>query len=650
MRVRVLNICCLFFLLISGLSFAQEKKSKADILFFEYAYSDAVAEYLKESVKAPLSNQQQLNLGDSYLKLGNYKKAVDTYLQVYKRDTTMSEYHFNRMLVAMGRTSGRERVKAFLGTKRNSLANELLENADFNLEILQSGVGQDLEYTISHLNANSPQSDFSPAFYGDKLLFASSRPQGSRKEVYNPSGEGYLDIFIGKVGRDGQILNPNPFTAIPDSRFHEATPYYSSDLNGIFYIRSNVRGKSMVFDENGKNALAIGLKADDGSFDFLLRDLSTSFYYPFYDAETEKLYFAANFDDSLGGTDIYFVYTVKGQIRSSPINLGPRINTPGNEISPYIHNNSLYFSSDIFYGLGGMDVYKSEMGSDDFFSIPVNLGKGINTEKDDFAFILKDNAGGGLMGYFASNRVGGQGKDDIYRFQVDGEPGIKTLIFRGKLTKAGTSFAVPGATIQLLDKEDNLIKEVMSENDGSYRMEVPWRDYARITIAKDQYSFFSETYDKKALETMPEDQNLDVDLSFLEDLLRKTEGKTVVRLNKFFFDKNLSTVTPTIAAELDKFVEVAKGFPDLQFNIEAHTDSRGGTATNLRLSQQRADAIKQYLLSKGVQESSIKSAVGYGEDQIVNNCKNGVYCLEVLHKQNERHLIVVENYDLSVNN
>ena len=112
----------------------------------------------------------------------------------------------------------------------------------------------------------------------------------------------------------------------------------------------------------------------------------------------------ANFEEGYGGTDIYYVNTNNGQIMSSPVNLGPRINSPGNEIAPYIFNNSLYFSSDVFYGLGGMDIYKSNIMDVDKFSIPINLGRGINTTSDDFGFIIRNGASGDFEGYFSSKR------------------------------------------------------------------------------------------------------------------------------------------------------------------------------------------------------------------------------------------------------
>lgn len=643
--MRVKGVFVIWFLMISGVITAQAEKSRADILFFEYAYSDAIKEYYKEMNQAPLTNQQLLNLADSFFKIRNYRQAAEKYLEVYKADSTMSNHHFNKMLQSMTKTSGMDRAKAFLATKTTSLSKELLENADFNFDLLQSIDGIPLQVKIFNINANSPQSDFAPSFYGDKLLFSSGRPQES-KSTYTPSGEGYLDILVGKVGLGGQIVNPNPFTGIPESKFHEGTPYYSQEINTIFYVLSNaVKGK-LSFDDNGKNALALGAVGGNGTFTYLLRDLSTSFYYPFYDASTSRLYFAANFEDSLGGTDIYYVNTNNGQIMSAPINLGPRINTPGNEISPFIFENSFYFSSDIFYGLGGMDIYKSEMGSQNFFSIPINLGKEVNSDKDDFGFIMKDNIGAGLIGYFSSNREGGKGNDDIYGFLVSEKPGLKTLVIGGEITNSGSNSDVSKASVKILDGEGILIKEIYTAENGTYRAEVPWMDALKLEISKERYSSFTQTYDKSEIEQLENNITLDAELTFLDDLVQEREGQTVIKMNKFFFAPRTYTLTPEITAELDKAVEAVQKFPKLQLRIEAHTDSRGGSLTNFRLSQQRADAIKGYLLEKGVPSSNILYTVGYGEEKITNQCKNGVFCLEILHKQNERHLIVVLNYDL----
>ncbi|MGB5663751.1 OmpA family protein [Eudoraea sp.] len=634
------------FLFVSSFSFAQDKKSKGDDFFFEYKYPQAIIEYKKEKNEKPLSKKQILNLADSYLRTNNYKNAMDTYLSIYKEDTEISTYHFNNMLQAMAKTSGQDRVKAFLATKTDVLSNELLENAEFNYELQDSEIANDLNYQIFNINSNGPASDFSPSFYkDDKLLFTSTRSLKANNKKGNKEKE-YLEIFVAKVGVDGQILNPNPFLDVPASDFHQATPFYSEAKDAVFYVSSNTQEDQLTFDENGKNSLAVMMAAGEESAQYLLRDPSTSFYYPFYDANTSRLYFAANFPDGFGGTDLYYVDTNEGKIMSAPINLGSRINTPGNEVSPFVFENSLYFASDIFYGLGGMDIYKSEMQGDESFSIPVNLGLGLNSAEDDFGFIIKNNKTEGLTGYFSSNRAEGKGKDDIYGFNVDEKPGLKTLVLRGKVTNSGSKEGVSKAAVRIYDTEQNLIKEIYSNEDGTYRLEIPWRESIVLEVSKERYSSQIQSFDKTATENLEANGSVDMNLLFLDDLVEEKEDQTVLKLKKFYFQKGRSVITPEVAAELDKAVLVVKSFPQLQLRIESHTDSRGGGATNFRLSQQRADAIKDYLEQHGVSTSNILYAIGYGEDKIINSCKNGVYCLEQLHNQNERQLIVVLNYDL----
>ena len=361
-------------------------------MFFEYQYQGAIREYLKEMKSQPLSTQQYLNLAESYMKLSNYERAANTYLEIYSKDSVFSVYHLNKMLQAMSFTKGTDSVRTFLKGNQSIFTPELVENANFNFELRVNGDNSSDASAVFNVNDNSPQADFAPSFYRDQLLFTSARSLNTKRK-YEPSGESFLDIFVARLNAKGDIVATRPFNGIPNFEFHQGTPYFSEALDAVFYIRSNEENGDLVFDDNGKNSLALGSSDRNGNFRFLLKDLSTSFYYPFYDAESGKLYFAANFEDSLGGTDIYYVYTNNGLIMSSPINLGPRINTPGNEIAPYIFEGSLYFASDVFYGLGGMDTYKSEILEDNIYSIPVNLGKGLNSEEDDFGFIIKELSG-----------------------------------------------------------------------------------------------------------------------------------------------------------------------------------------------------------------------------------------------------------------
>lgn len=635
----------LLFSLLTCISFGQDgKMSKGDAYFYSYAYEAAIREYQKQMSDGKLiSNEQLLNLADSYFKTGDYNNASKVYLDINRNDTIMSNHRFNKMLQSMAKTSERERVRAFLKSKSGSLTNELLENADFNYQLLDSNSGEGSGFFVFNLDGNSPQADFSPSFYKDKLLFSSSRGSKSKK-VYEPTGESYLDIFVATLSKNGNISSANRFEGTPETKYHKSTPYFSEQLSRVFYILSNAEGDHLSYDDNGKNSLAIGMVYENGFFRYLLKDLSTSFYYPFYDVDSEKLYFAANFDDGYGGTDLYVVNTNNGQIMSEPINLGPRINTPGNEIAPYIFNNSLYFSSDIFYGLGGMDIYKANVHSDNSFGIPVNLGTGINSVADDFGFIIRENGDEGLIGYYASNKPGGRGKDDIYGFKVTGSPGLKTLSFRGQVVRAKNSDYIDNATVSLFDEQGKIIKEIKTNTDGTFQLEVPWTANTSLKVDKAMFGTYHKKFGKKEMDELG-NSALNIELAYLDDVIDEKENKTVVKMKDFFFAKGKNLVTSDIALELDKAVIVAQNFPGVQLRIETHTDSRGSNSANMKISQERADAIRNYLIQNGVPSSSVIGSQGYGEERLVNNCKNGVYCLDFLHQQNDRTIIVVSNFD-----
>ncbi len=635
-----------FFVMVTSVALGQDFRSDGDKFFYGYAYQDAIKAYQKQMQKGELlTNDQLLNLADSYFRTGDHQNATKIYLDINKKDSIMSDNRLNTMLRSLAKTSEPERVKAFLKSKSGLLSNELFENANFNYEILEDNAVDTSEFKVFNLNINSPQADISPAFYKDRMLFSTSRKNKSKK-IYGPSGESYLDIYIARIGKGGILLGQNSFNGVPKVNYHKSTPFYSESLKSVFYVVSNTdKDGDLLFDEKGKNALAIGMVDSFGKFRYVLKDLSKSFYYPFYDDASSKLYFSANFDDSYGGTDIYYVAMNGGQVMSQPVNLGPRINTPGNEIAPFIHDNSLYFSSDVFYGLGGMDVYKANMQSDGSFGIPVNLGKAINSEQDDFGFIIRENPQGeGLMGYFSSNREGGIGNDDIYGFNAMGTPGLRTLVFRGKVIDTKTTFGMPGASVKVLDSERNILKEVTTKTDGSYRVEIPWREQVALQVSKAKHSIFYKTFGAENQESADKD-NMNIALTRLSDIVEEKEAKTVLRLDNLAFEAGKSELTTSVTDQLTKVAEMVKQFPQIRLRIESHTSSKGRNATNKRISQERADNILNYLREHGVSANNVGSAEGFGEERLLNNCKNGVYCLDFLHDQNERSLFVILNYD-----
>lgn len=628
-----------FFMFLVAMANGQEHTSKGDEYFFAYDYAQAILSYNKDAKKGfVLSSQQKLNLADSYFMTKDYVNANDLYLQQLAKGVKIESKRINRLFRSLEEVGDLAKLNDLINHDSLKLSNQLMENMDFNNRLLsKSVINSNIDFKVFLTDISTSKEEFSPSFYKDKLLYTTSKSSVNSKKAK----EGYLNIFAGKLEENGRVKNSKLFEKIKNSNYHEATPFYSEKLNSIFYVLSNTFEDELEVDEKGKNALAIGMQRIDGDFRYLWRDLSTSFYYPFYDQSNGRLYFAADFGDGYGGTDLYYVTTNNGQVMSAPVNLGPRINTLGNEVAPYIFEGTLYFSSDIFYGLGGMDVYKSELREDDQFSIPVNLGTAINSEKHDFGFIIR-NHGDGLLGYFSSNREGGRGGDDIYGFMVDEKPGLKTLVLYGTVQKDKRGNGVSAASVAVLDGKGEVLKATTTDQDGHYHIEIPWQEEVVVEVFKKRYSTFYKKYDATALEELQKAPFNPI-IAAYDDWVEEKEGQKVLKLRKFYFKKGSSTITPEIAKELDKVVEAVGYFPQMQLRIETHTDSRGGSATNFKITQARSNALKKYLIQQGMPASNILYAVGYGEQKILNDCTNGKFCLEMLHQQNQRSLFVVLN-------
>jgi len=633
---------CFFFLNIMVFTvFAQDVKSAGDRFFFQYKYAQAIEAYEQEKTKEILTNQQYLNLAESYFTIGNYQKAWEVYRMILDSDSIITPYHFNKMLRSLSKIEGVASMHDFLKNDSILLESSWIENAKFNYDILNKKDVATVNYNVFNLNENSTEADFSPTFYKDKLLFTSGRSESTRKKDKNNSNP-YLNILVGKIDLTGDLLNVNSFAGIPKGNFHEATPHYSAELDKIFYVLSNEKDGEMLFDSFGKNALAIGRVDPDGKFNFILKNLSTSFYYPFYDGKSQRLYFAANFSDSYGGTDIYYVSTNQGQIMSAPINMGPQVNTPGNEIAPYVFEGGLYFSSDVFYGYGGMDIYKSNLRGVGSAGVPINLGPGINSTADDFGFIVRNDTKNGLEGYFSSNREGGKGKDDVYGFKLAEKPKLNTIVLEGRTINPNTGVVIGGVNIRVFGEENKVLKELVSEDNGSFAIEVPWQEKITVIANKKKYALYKTYFIAADLKNKKE-TNLYLD--YVDDFVVDREDKKVIDLAKFIFRTKSAQLTPEIKTELDKAVAIIEKFPEFNLKIESHTDSKGGGSSNFKVSQARADAIKKYLIEKGVPSKNILYAIGYGEDHILNQCVNGVYCIDYFHSENRRCLLVVLNYD-----
>ena len=467
-------------------------------------------------------------------------------------------------------------------------------------------------------------------FHGNGIVYSSAKDSSifiTRR--YKWTNQPFLDIYEAKRKNDeGDLTQPKKFSKSINSKYHEASMAFSPDNETIYFTRNNY-GKRLKRGKNGINHLKIyrsrlvnGEWSKAEELPFNSEDYSTG--HPTVSPDGTKMYFVSDRPGGFGETDIYVVNIYPDGGFSEPKNLGRTINTAAKEMFPYITENTLYFSSNRPMGFGGLDVYKSE-GVDDMFNIGVNLGKPINSSRDDFSYII-DAAG--EKGYFASNRKGGKGDDDIYSFVLEANLNAIT----GFVAEAETEEALERAHIALFSATGALLFETMADTTGGYSFKNLSSNTDYTVVAQ------KEGYINDSLQVRTK-ENEGVSVSQYLRQLKRTEPSTVVEMfepSNVYFEFDSSEITTRSAEELDKLVAVLKENEGLSLKIASHTDARGPAAYNRLLSDRRAKSTKQYIVSQGVDPSRIISAVGYGEERLLNPCSDGVPCSPTQHRLNRR--------------
>ena len=321
-----------------------------------------------------------------------------------------------------------------------------------------------------------------------------------------------------------------------------------------------------------------------------------------------------------GGSDLYMVAINSDGSLGTPERLGDNINTEGKELFPYVDSDgTLYFSSNGHLGIGGLDVFYAE-AEQDGFGVVSNMGNGVNSPADDFAYKYDPTS---QSGYVSSNREGGQGSDDIYMVaavEIPCEVTIEVLVIN-----ENTDAAVAGARVDLYDTMGNRLSSKTSNVDGMVSFK------AACDQAHEVQGVLADYESNTAKVEPANDQKVSASIALkpIEQIIVEDQ----IVLNPILFDLDKSNIKPQAAFELDKVVAVMKKYPEMVIAVGSHTDNRATEAYNLTLSEARAQSTVQYIISKGISGKRI-SGKGYGESQLKVSC--GAKCSEAEHQLNRR--------------
>lgn len=615
---------------------------------------------------------------------------------------------------------------------------------------------------------NTKSIEFSPIYYQSGLVFVEAR---ERNSILDPkTGQAYFDLMYADLGPDGMPDKSIFFSPNIQTQYHEGPCTFSQDGNEIFFTRSNMSGGQVVNDEKKRVQLKIyhGVKGAEDWEQITELPFCSDYYsvcHPTLSADGHILVFSSNMPGSLGGMDLYMTKRMKDGW-SEPVNLGPNINSKGNEVFPFFHQDGyLFFSSDGRGGKGGLDLFVTSFAEGTIFKGLQHLSEPFNSNKDDLGLIVSAD---GMSGYFGSDRKPTTGKDDLYRWTSPTSifcfTKMKPLAVKDILVTNESGEVVDMAYVWLIPMNQDgpsLYKEHFNtelvpngDKEGTYYLRLSIQDtlpvasansistrdgrsqmnaddklnyaivvqregyvpYLQVVMGKDIPAVIKLTHEpevsRKCVNTiftvfnssgsnplsganiMLSGQCIKVNLNIYTDpngyieaciptgcpvkaeiqkpgyamhtftftpseedekwtiYLKDAAGLTlpaapiasgtVIVLNDIFYDFNKSAIRKGDAEELNSLANVLKKYPDLTIELTSHTDTRGTAEYNMKLSQQRSESSKSYLVSRGINGARI-TTLAAGESSPRNHCLDGVPCTEEEHQYNRRTEVRITN-------
>lgn len=599
------NTILFFFVLFNFSLLAQNKYTKvADNLFERYEYVQATQEYLLLVEKGKSDPYVYKQLGECYYNMFNTVESAKWYALAVKTEQDSETYfNYSQMLKANVQYEEANAQMKVFATKvpTDQRAIEFNKNPNYLPKLIE----KERLFEVKILDVNSDKSDFGAALFGDVLYFSSARNGNGKKYGWNE--EPFLDIYQSNLKPDGSYSEPTPVSEL-NTRFHEGpvsvtadgkTIYFSSEsFNSNLYEKNNAKrlkfGQVHLFKAQNENGVWTAITA----MPFNNKKYSTS--NPSINKEGSVLYFSSNMPGSIGGIDIWKVRVNKDGTYGAPENLGDKINTAGDESFPFVtDDNVLYFASNGLTGFGGLDVFFVDLNKNDE---PTNAGKPVNTEKDDFALTYNTNK---QLGYVSSNR---SGEDHIYSSIPICKGQIKVVIRSLK-----DDAVLKNSKVLILDENSNVIGSQISNEKGEVIYDVDCEKVYIIEAYKDGYMTEKIPLAKFVGGVI----TVNVTIKPIDVIVTETE----IILNPIYFDFNKSNITKQGAEELDKLVYVMSQNDKLMIYVKSHSDSKGDDKYNLALSDKRAKATVQYVISKGIDGVRI-SGKGFGETELKIDCKN----------------------------
>ena len=461
--------------------FGQSSLKKANNHYNNYSYTKVIEKL--EGEKKQINTDAQRKLADSYKITGNFAAADSVYSIIMQAsDKTPQDIYAYAQILKMNAkyAEAQKQMDAYSALNAADSRTKLFnQNKTYTIDLLKDK-GQ---FEVKNLAVNSTEQDFGLTYFKNEIVYTSSKHDiNAAYRRWNGNNLPFLDLYIGKIEENGEITNSKKMSSL-NKKYHEGPSSYNKAGTIIIYTQDNYQSKS----SDGIRKLELMESTfKDGKWSekipFALNDKEYSVGHPSLSADGNTLYFASDMPGGIGGVDIYRVIRNADGTWGKAENLGEKINTEGNEMFPFVHESGMFFfSSDGRPGLGGLDVFVSQLKNNQFTKV-INLGTPVNGSKDDFSFVLNEYK---TKGYFASNREGGKGDDDIYSFNLLKQFQFGKTIKGVALDKSGEILA--NVKVELVDNNGKLISTVVTDKNGAYSFDVENAGAYKLSGQKESY-------------------------------------------------------------------------------------------------------------------------------------------------------------------
>ncbi|SKB58900.1 WD40-like Beta Propeller Repeat [Parapedobacter luteus] len=634
--------------LLAHPAFGQEQpglRERADELFRKYEYANAAILYTKlaDSKRPKLADLERL--AHCYMQMKDYESAENWYARVVGMEDSSEEnlLRYGEVLKVNGKyAEAKVQLETYAArTGDTARVNVAIAGCDSAVVWMANPTAHKLRNEA----VNTSLAEFSVFPMGDKVYYT-GEPDSHMQGVgtYGWTGNSFLRIYTADRAGDNTLHNPViAVNSINNAPYHIGPVAAAHDGKTLYVTRTYPGKEGSVSREDrrkymtNKLELYLYTQTDDDweAMPFAHNDVAAySVGHAALSGDGNILYFVSDMPGGQGGTDIWYCEKQADGSWGTPINAGATINSAGNELFPNIGPNGiLYYASDGFPGMGGLDVFQAT-GSKATWTSPANLGYPVNSARDDFAYITNYEGEEGLAGYLSSNRKGGKGSDDIYGFTYE-RPKI-VIVLRGTTADKNTGDRLPETMVTLYDGTRSIVAKKSSTENGTFEFVLDRNSTYTVLGQKEKYHADSAKVSTVGITTS---DTLEVAL-LLEPVFEV--GKTF-ELENIYYDFDKHNIRPDAAAILDELVRTLRDNPTLKIELSSHTDSRGSDAYNMALSQRRAQAAVDYLVSRGIARDRMV-AKGYGETRLVNECGNGVPCSREQHQANRRTEVTVLAY------